>query len=335
MGTFTIYRRHSPLSRTVPLVNGNNHGLSGSFFSSDGTYFYERASCGTSCPPADETGTFPAPIRIVAHSTTEEHDIDLGLLPQQFLYYERSAGRKQFITCGADGVRVVPLEPSDTNVARVLDDTPCAADYFALQRVTLTDQSTRIELFYTIGRELRRVPLSGSEPPQRALDRDVERVLSVYDPGLIVYSQDTANRYIYGVGDGWIGDWRFMNRGRGVYVNKEKQRVHFLENAAQAGGIGNLCAAPIGGAVSKEARNVYQFDELDDGRILAAANHAFRGTQNRVILIDEDKGEARWVADQATRYSFIPGSTDLLVDIVTGASSADLVRVPLPPAVIP
>ncbi len=333
--TFSLYQRGVGLLRTVPLISAENRGLSGSWFSSDRKLFYERASCGTRCPPRDPGSNIPAPIHIVAHSTTEERDIDVGLVPQQFIYYEAGAAGKQLITCGTDGVRAVPIEPSEKYPARTLDDLPCSADYFALQRVKLDDGKSRIELYYSVGTELRSVPIEGTDPPRRVLDRAVERVLAVYDEGLIVYSQDPGDRYIYGVGDGWIGDWRFMNRGRGVDVNKEKQRVHFLENAAQGGGIGDLCSAPFGGAVATLARNVYQYDELADGRVLASSNHAFRGTQNRVILIDEAKGEARWVADQATRYSFIPGSNDLLVDIVTGASSSDLVRVPIPPADTP
>jgi hypothetical protein len=265
----------------------------------------------------------------VAHAVREERDLDLGLVPQQFIYYE-TAAVKALITCGTDGVRFVPIEPSDDHPVLTLDDAACSADYFALQRVPIDDRHSRIEVFYSMGGELRRVPVDGSEAPQQALSHPVERVLGVYDPDHIVYSQDPGDRFIYGVGDGWLGEWRFMNRGRGVDVDVEKQRVHFLENAAQGGGIGDLSAAPFGGNASVLARNVYQYDQIGDGRLLAAANHAFRGTQNRVIVIDEQKGEARWVADQAAQYSFIPGSTDLLVDIVTGASSYDLVRVPLP-----
>ena len=48
------------------------------------------------------------------------------------------------------------------------------------------------------------------------------------------------------------------------------------------------------------------------------------------VIIDTDKREARWVTDAASRYQFIPASSDLLVDIVTGASTADLYRAPIP-----
>ena len=222
--------------------------------------------------------------------------------------------------------------PSDANPPRLLDETACASDLFSFQRLKRDDGTTSIQLFYIIGdRELRRVPVDGSAPPARVIERDIKRVLTIADAATVIYSEDPSDRYIYMVGDGWIGDWRFMDRGRAANVSSDRKRVHFLENAAQSAGIGDLSSAPIGGVVVRLARNVYQYDEIAPLRLLAAANHAFRGTQNRIILIDEEHGQAHWVVDQASRYSFIPGSTDLLVDIVTGASSSDLVRVPLPP----
>ena len=45
-----------------------------------------------------------------------------------------------------------------------------------------------------------------------------------------------------------------------------------------------------------------------------------------------NNAERDWaVVDRASQYNFIPGSNDIIADIVTGASSYDLVRVPIPP----
>ena len=331
--SYELVTRKGSYRRAVPMPGApEKPSLSGAFFTGDASYFFDRAPCSEGCATdasdSDRGGTERR--TLVAHATAEEVDLDFGLLPRRVYMYEPSVSKRMFITCGSDGLRVVPFAASDANPPRVLDADACATDIFTLQRVAADDNA--VEAFYNIGGALRRVRLDGAAPPVRVLDRDVERVLAIYDPGLIIYSQDSADRYIYGVGDGWIGDWRFMNRGRAADLSNDRKRIRFLENAAQAGGIGDLSAGDIGGPIERLARNVYQYDELADGRVLAAANHAFRGTQNRVVLIDEVRKEATWVVDQASRYSFIPGSTDLLVDIVTGASSVDLVRVPLPPA---
>jgi hypothetical protein len=37
------------------------------------------------------------------------------------------------------------------------------------------------------------------------------------------------------------------------------------------------------------------------------------------------------VASQAAEYVHIPGSSDLLIDVVSGPSTYDIVRVPVPP----
>ena len=77
--------------------------------------------------------------------------------------------------------------------------------------------------------------------------------------------------------------------------------------------------------------NTRQWQELADGRILADADHAFRGAQNRVVVVDEKARTAQWVASAAAQYSRIPGTNDLLIDVVTGPTGYDIVRVPIPP----
>ncbi|MEO6951670.1 MAG: hypothetical protein ABI321_07645 [Polyangia bacterium] len=332
----TVYRTDHSFQRDVPLPDVESaQTLGGTFFNGDGSLYFDKARCSEGCASAsdvdnaDRGGTERRVL--TGHSTTSNVDYPLGPQPRRLLYYEPSVAKRQFITCGSNGLDVVPLVPSADNPARVLDDAACASPFFQYLRLTNTDGTTTLYLYYMIGEELRRVPVDGSAPPARAFDRDIVRVLGVGGDQTVLYSQDPDNKYIYGVGDGWIGDWRFANRGRLFYLSGDHKKMRWLENAAQGGGIGELRSAPIGGASTALARNVYDYDELDGGRLLAAANHAYRGTQNRIVVIDDTHKEARWVADRADDYSFIPGSTDLLVDIVTGASTSDLVRVPLPP----
>ena len=332
----TVYRTDHSFQRDIPLPDLDSaQTLGGTFFNGDGSLYFDKARCSEGCAApsdADDADRGGTERRVLTgHSTVSDVDYPLGPQPRRLLYYEPTAARRQFITCGSNGLNVVPLVPSTANPARVLDDAACASPFFQYLRLTNADGTSTLYLYYMIGEELRRVPINGSRPPERAFDRDIVRVLGVGGDETVLYSQDPDNKYIYGVGDGWIGDWRFATRGRLFYLSGDRKKMRWLENAAQGGGIGELRSAPIGGAATPLARNVYNYDELDGGRLLAAANHAYRGTQNRIVVIDDTRKEARWVADRADDYSFIPGSTDLLVDIVTGASTSDLVRVPLPP----
>jgi hypothetical protein len=60
-------------------------------------------------------------------------------------------------------------------------------------------------------------------------------------------------------------------------------------------------------------------------------DHAFRGEQNRVIVVDEEAKVAHWVAAGSSDYQGVPGTNDLLVDVVSGPSGFDVVRVTIPP----
>ncbi len=350
--TYDLVRLDGRLKRTIVLPNGDESAdLNGSFFNNNGQIFFDRGPCVSGCNASADSPDPTGDLRrvITAHYTDRERDVDLGPQPNRFFLYEPSPPSplrfldknvqrapwmyaRRLFTCASDGVKVVPVEPSEHYPAHTLDDAPCASNVFSLLRVPQPDGSTRIELFYLVGKQLRRVPIDGSSPPVPVLDYEVERVLGVLSPDMVLYSQDSADRFIYGVGDAWIGTWRFADRARLIYLTNDQKHVTYLENAAQSGGIGDLTWAPLDGASQRLARNVYQYDELSDDRLLIAGNHAFRGIQNRIAIIDKDRTEVRWVVDSASQYGFIPGSSDLLVDIVTGPDTTDLVRVPIPPA---
>ena len=343
--TYDLVRLDGKPKRSIPYIDPDGSDLGGAFFNGNAQIFFDRAPCVSPCATGGDSGDSLGLERrhMIAHYTDRERDVDMGLMPRRYFLYEPGGlgrhfavepglMRRRFFTCSSDGVRVVPVEPNGTNPPLTLDDAPCASDLFSLLRVPQPDGSSDLELFYLIGHQLRRVPIDGSRAPERVLDHDVERVLAVYSPNLVLYSEDSADKYIYGVGDAWIGTWRFANRARLIYLTGDQKSVTWLENSAQSGGIGDLQFAPINGTSTKIARNVYEYDELGDGRLLVAGNHAFRGTQNRIVIADKDHTQLRWVVDQASQYGFIPGSSDLIVDVVTGASTADLVRVPIPAA---
>jgi hypothetical protein len=331
--TYELRRVAQSSARQIPFPGGDaGRALTGSFFSGDGSWFFDRTPCTSGCDTTtadlDLSGTERS--TITAHAVDAATDVTVGSLPRRILVEQPAETMYQFFTCGSDGVKVIPFSPSGALAATLLDATPCASDLFTVAQVTINNVSVQ-RLFYMINGQLRYVPLDGSAPAKGALDESVNRVLEIDDLDFIIYSQTDENKYIYGVGDGWINGWKFMNRGRSIDLASDHSKIHFLENAAQDGGVGELYVAPLYGTPVPLQLNVYQYDELADGRILAAANHAYTGTQNRIVVIDETKGQAEWVVDQASQYDFIPGSNDLMVDIVTGASSYDLVRVPIPP----
>ena len=82
-------------------------------------------------------------------------------------------------------------------------------------------------------------------------------------------------------------------------------------------------AAPLAG------QNVRQFLELRPGKIVAISNAAGRGVYNRMILIDEDQREARWVIDSA-RDRAHPGQSEVIALTVHGQIGFDVYRVPIP-----
>lgn len=129
----------------------------------------------------------------------------------------------------------------------------------------------------------------------------------------------------------WIGDWQFMERGRRVELNGASDRIRWLEHTARKNNGGDLYSARLDThAALTLARNVFDYQESADGRVIAAANQAFSGAQNRIVIVDEQRATARWVADGAYRFQTIPGTTDLLVHLVGGDDEVDVVRVPLP-----
>jgi len=301
---YVIQLRDRSFSRKLPVPDGadpaNPDGTASFVFSYNDNWLFVRDAKG----------------ELIQHSTRMEKDIDLGKRPPIFYEYQ---GR--ILTCGPDGLRTVSL---DGKVTETIVDGDNQCDHL----VSLRGNT----VYYSVlpASRLLRVPLDGSAKPVEPLAPQ-QRLLTFGPKDVILYSLDPSNRYVHGAGDGWLGDWRFMNRGLDVRYSTDQKKLRWLENAAQNSGVGDLLSAPLNGTSMVLARNVRDYEELDDGRVLANSNRAFRGIQNRLITIDEDKREARWVADGAVGYAHLAGTNDVLVELLNQGGGFDLVRVTIPP----
>ncbi len=322
--TWFITHRRSRAQRQIAIpstVDPQNPGGYIVGFNGDGTMIFTR----------DPKG------RTQGWSTVYDNgacDVDVGIRPQSpSIVSAVCDGTKvtgELRTFGDDGIRQVSLEGQPDIV---LEPEPVTGGFVAYeQKPGLMDPTLHWWGYYfTKAGDLRSLPLDGTAQPESAGLPQAKRMFGFAPDGTIVYGTVPSNQYLGGASDAWIGPWRFMERGRALQFSGDALRVRWLEHTAQTSYTGDLLSAPLDGDPLRLARNVYEYDELSDGRVLALANRQFEGTQDRIVVIDELKQEARWVAAAAADYTGIPGSNDLLVDVVTGATAHDLVRVPIPP----
>jgi hypothetical protein len=305
---FLVMRRDRSFMRMLPVpdgLSGDDPTQNGQlFFNSDGKWLYTQDGNGV----------------VVRHSTTDETDVTIGPLPATLILDDT---RKILLACGMEGVLAAPIDGTPPNT---LDASPCDEGSLFWDRGPT--------VVYQSGGVTKQVKVDGSQSAMVVLDAG-ERFLGFGPGDAVVYSTDPADRYVNGAGSGFIGGWQFMERGRNIQFSAKGTRVRWLEFAAKPGGVGDLDSAPINGGAGGQAlhlaRNVRRYDEIPDGRVIACANRAFRGIQNRVVAIDEQAQVAQWVAQEAADYVRIPGTTDLLVDVVSGPSTYDIVRVSVPP----
>lgn len=258
--------------------------------------------------------------RVWAHATAAARDVDLGTRPRA-LYVDEGKGGTALVACGEDGLRRVPLDGAEV----VLSSAPCTAGLRILGR----------RAYYVMDGQLKGVPLDGSEAPAPVTAPGAQQVLGFTPAGELMYSLDPADLYVRGASDGWIGGWRFMARGRLPAFSGDGTRLRYLESAATLSGSGDLMSAPArgqerGGEAALLGRNVRSFAELPDRRLLLVANYAFRGAQNRIVVLDEQARVARWVADEATGYLLLPGAQELLALLLRSGRGSDVVRVSIP-----
>jgi hypothetical protein len=255
--------------------------------------------------------------RLVVHSTREDKSLDLGVQPLALAFSQQDF----LLACAEGGLRRVALDGSGE---AVVDAAPCNPDIL---------RASGSLIYYKSGEDLRRAAVDGSAPPQVALAGPVGQLFTVSPRWGLVYSLDSPVTYGSGIGDGWLGDWQFMQRGRRPSFSSDGNRLRWLDNAARSDNSGDLSSATIANRqVVHLSRNVRTTLELADGRVLAISNAAFKGTQNRLIVIDEARRTARWVVDSARDFVRIPGTQELLVKIIVGQLGYDIRRVPVPAA---
>ena len=311
---YVLARSDGSFTRTLP-VNFSpmaNVGADIPFFSDDGEVLFDLEKAYTESPN-----------NIVARHTHDTNDVSLNADYSYVSKLETDQMRQRLLICDfKTGLFAASwIDGSHT----VYDSDPGCTD------VSIQNDFA----YYSINDELRFVPLDGSALPTVVPDfaeRQAVRVLIFGPKNEVIYSKDSRRKYVNGVGDGWLGDWRFMERGGAVSFSNDDTRLRWLEHAAKPNGVGDLTSALIpGGSPLTLALNVSQYQELDDGRVLAVADHATAGIQNRIIAIDEQAKVAYYIAEGATGYQNIPNSNDILVDVVTGATGRDVVRLKIPP----
>ncbi len=280
---------------------------------------------------ADRVFTFEADGHVALHSTHDETDVQLGRWGAPSSSATLEAGvlaidddHQALVFCDPRGLVRVPW---DGGPEQLLDADPCLGSPLEGigSRFDLLDGSA----VYIVQEGIRSVALDGSAAPKLLQGHEGRRVLAVH-PDRIAITLDPLERWFREASDGWVDGWRFMERGLEPAFRKDGRAIRFIEHAADDDSTGELRLAELGQSPRSLARNVTRFDELADGRVLAEANHAFLGAQNRLIVIDEASGTARWVADGASGYTLIPGTMDVLAELVTGSPDHDLVRVPVP-----
>lgn len=223
--------------------------------------------------------------------------------------------RESVLTCDWDGLRSLSLRPRTPagNESLVLDAEPCISPGSTLLR--------RTGFIQYDGNGTRSVPLDGSGPA-RTIWGAVEgaQLLALCPSGTVAYSLDPRERYGVGVGDGWIGAWRFMERGRDARFSLDCSRVRFKEHSANLRRLGELRSTSLRDHTSRFlARNVGFYAELPDGRLLVADDLAVIGSQNRLVVLDEERGTSRTlISGPAAVTAALPLAAQLPADAAGG-----------------
>jgi hypothetical protein len=315
---YFLIRRDGSFMRQVPWPKGID---ASDPFSSPELMFFPDTGAGKTFYDRGVDG------RIVGHHTLDAGDVDIGIRPKTLTWMDDHT----LVTCGNDGVRVVPVD--GMTAERVLDDNICQTTLLYLNDGYV---------YYDVDTAVRKTKLDGSAPPRILYEYGQNRVLRIHPADdSIIYSTDPADRYSHGAGDGWLGNWKFMQRGSDLTYTGDRLNLYWLEDSAQSSGAGELTMATLPGpaktpgVIKPLALNSRGYSFLSDGRIIANANYAFEGTFNRIILIDPKKERAQWMADSAHTWSIFTdagGKPEAIIDVVTGATSGyDVVRMPVPP----
>jgi hypothetical protein len=309
----------------LPVPTGSDALLA--IMRSDGSYQrtvpFQPGSAALITPGGDWVLTYDG-TRWTAHLTSAELDVPLDATESLPVLDDV---RQQLVECGAGGVRAVPYGGAP---ARVLDDQPCVRLPPAIDEAGLPVIAGDSLLYWT-NEGASVVPLDGSAPSRQVVPL-FARVLAFADAG-VAFSRDGTHAFFGEAGDGWVGAWRFMERGRSAAFARAAPALRWIEHAANDVESGELRVAPtLGGAVGHLARNVSEFDELDDGRVIAESNRAWDDdVYSRVIVIDEAAGRARWVGEGVKSYTLLPGQRAVLAVQFSQDDTRHYVRFAIPP----
>ncbi len=189
------------------------------------------------------------------------------------------------LTCDWDGLRRVPLFAA-AGPAKTIDRDPC--------RPSDWNASAQASVLYYVDDQLRQAATSGDSAPLVLTNYLGQQLLALCDDGALAYSLDPPERYGRGIGSGYLGGHRFMERGRDVRFSPDCRRVYYKESAATLRRLGELRSwnrsePDPSLATLRLADNVGFYHVLADGRILAQDNLATVGDHNRLSLIDPDR----------------------------------------------
>ncbi len=311
--TFLLQRSDGSFTRELPLPVGVDPKQP----FDKGRFYFE--------PRGDVFFTQDADDQLLAYSTTRKTEWPLGMFDRDVIIDSRA---RALYFCGMRGLARLLLA---TGTAQTLDSAACNP---AILRLSSGG------ILYLRHDGL--IELSESGIARLLVPAPVGQLLAIGPGGVPVYSSDPPLTYGAGIGDGWLGDWRFMNRGRrptfsidaATPDSSERARIRWLENAARSDNSGELMSARL---VARDrerplmlAKNVRQWLEVRPGSLLAISNAAGRGVYNRLIFIDEEQRQARWVIDSARDFVRIPGQSEVIALVVHGQIGFDVYRVPIP-----
>ena len=291
---FQAFASDGGFARSIPLPDGVDFGALRSYDADLGALLFTVGADGA----------------LWRWALTGGSDAALGIQPQPFTTDDQ---HRRLWSCDGSGVRVLPY---DADNALVLDGEPCL-------EVLAFDGNT---LYYRAASPpIRTVTSDGS---MSVLPLPIRRILAFGVDGVPLYSTTPSGTFESDAGDGWLGAWKFMNRGAKPSMSSHG-RLHYVENAATLFAIGDLWWADVGGAATHLARNCLDYEVLGDGRVLILDDQEQRGDFNRLLIADEAAAERRWVAAGAEHFARIPDTDDLLVTRY-GPGGDDVVRVSIP-----
>jgi hypothetical protein len=167
-----------------------------------------------------------------------------------------------------------------------------------------------------------------------AADGSAVTPLGIYPPYGIRTARGRAFLYVRSAAEdrgevfsAWLGDTHVIRAGMSPRFSADGRRLYWLEDVAfHAGDLWSLELATR--AAHHQVRNVPEFDQLADGRLVAIANAAIDGPFNRAIVVDEAAAESRWLAAD---MQMVQSVGDAVIAGRQIDSTTDVYRLPLPP----